>query len=69
LALAGVLRTVQDERGTAILLVEHDLEMVQRVVSRLFVLDSGTVLAAGPVDEVLGDAAVRRAYLGRTAGE
>jgi len=69
LALAGVLRTVQEERGTAVLLVEHDLEMVQRVVSRLFVLDSGTVLAAGPVSDVLGDAAVRRAYLGRAAGE
>ena len=69
LALAGILRKVQDERGTAILLVEHDLEMVQRVVTRLFVLDSGAVLASGPVDEVLGDARVRQAYLGRAAGE
>jgi len=69
LALAGVLRSVQKERGTAILLVEHDLEMVQRVVTRLFVLDSGTLLAAGPVSEVLGDTRVRRAYLGRAAGE
>jgi branched-chain amino acid transport system ATP-binding protein len=68
-ALAGVLRSVQDERGTAVLLVEHDLEMVQRVVNRLFVLDSGAVLAAGAVDEVLGDSRVRRAYLGRAAGE
>ncbi|MCU1449579.1 MAG: transporter related [Acidimicrobiales bacterium] len=64
LALAAMLRGVQDEQGTAILLVEHDLEMVQRVVTRLFVLDSGEVLASGPVADVLGDARVRRAYLG-----
>jgi branched-chain amino acid transport system ATP-binding protein len=65
LALAAVLRSTQDERHTAIVLVEHDLEMVRRVVSRLFVLDSGAVLAAGPVEEVLGEERVRRAYLGR----
>jgi branched-chain amino acid transport system ATP-binding protein len=64
LALAAMLRAVQDEQGTAILLVEHDLEMVQRVVTRLFVLDSGEVLASGPAAEVLGDERVRRAYLG-----
>ncbi|MBV8980294.1 MAG: ABC transporter ATP-binding protein [Acidimicrobiia bacterium] len=65
LALAGVLRTTQERKGTAVLLVEHDLEMVQRVVNRLFVVDSGAVLAAGPCLEVLGDERVRRAYLGR----
>ncbi|HEV3354131.1 MAG TPA: ABC transporter ATP-binding protein [Acidimicrobiales bacterium] len=65
LALAAVLKSTQEERHTALLLVEHDLEMVQRVVSRLFVLDFGSVLAAGPVAEVLGDQKVRHAYLGR----
>ena len=65
LALADVLRSTQEERHTAVLLVEHDLEMVHRVVSRLFVLDFGSVLASGAVDEVLGDDRVRHAYLGR----
>ena len=65
LALAAVLRSTREQKGTAVLLVEHDLEMVRRVVTRLFVLDSGSVLAAGPVDEVLGDERVRHAYLGR----
>ena len=67
LALAGMLRSVKDERGTAVLLVEHDLEMVHRVVTRLYVLESGAVLASGAVDEVLGDERVRRAYLGQEA--
>jgi len=65
LALSAVLRSTQEQKGTAVLLVEHDLEMVQRVVSRLFVLDSGAVLASGPCGEVLGDERVRHAYLGR----
>src|SRR5207245_8914939 len=65
LALAAVLKSTQEERHTALLLVEHDLEMVRRVASRLFVLDFGSVLAAGPVEAVLGDERVRHAYLGR----
>ncbi|HZR12452.1 MAG TPA: ABC transporter ATP-binding protein [Acidimicrobiia bacterium] len=62
--LVNTLEAVQRERGTAILLVEHDVEMVQRFVTRLYVLDFGTLIAEGTTDEVLGDAAVRKAYLG-----
>jgi len=68
LALAGILETVRRERDTAVLRVEHDLEMVQRVAARLYVLDFGSVLASGPVGEVLGDHRVRRAYLGQGVG-
>jgi branched-chain amino acid transport system ATP-binding protein len=64
LALARVLSRVQRERGVAILLVEHDLEMVQRVVTHLAVLDLGQLIADGPTAEVMGDSNVRRAYLG-----
>src|SRR5207237_1274284 len=49
LALAALLRTLPVQHGTAVLLVEHDLEMVERVVTRLYVLDAGSVLAEGPV--------------------
>ena len=62
--LVDTLQTVQRERGTAILLVEHDVEMVQRFASRLYVLDFGTVIASGRTDEVMSDVTVRRAYLG-----
>ena len=62
--LVHTLQTVQRERGTAILLVEHDVEMVQRFASRLYVLDFGTVIASGRTDDVMNDAMVRRAYLG-----
>ncbi|MFM8973337.1 MAG: hypothetical protein ACKOOG_12040 [Actinomycetota bacterium] len=62
--LAERLRAVQQERGIAILLVEHDVELVRELVTRVFVLDFGTLIAAGPTAEVFDDAAVRRAYLG-----
>jgi branched-chain amino acid transport system ATP-binding protein len=62
--LVGTLQEVQRERGTAILLVEHDVEMVQAFASRLYVLDFGIVIATGATAEVMDDEAVRKAYLG-----
>jgi branched-chain amino acid transport system ATP-binding protein len=64
--VAKVLRTVQRERGTAILLVEHDLSMVGEVVDRTVVMDLGSMLADGTFDEVMANPAVRQAYLGQT---
>jgi len=63
-ALAQRLATVQQDYEFAVLLVEHDVEMVQSLVTRLYVLDFGTMIASGPTDDVLGDEAVRKAYLG-----
>jgi branched-chain amino acid transport system ATP-binding protein len=63
--VAAVLRTVQRERGTAVLLVEHDLTMVAEVVDRAIVMDLGSMLAQGTFDEVMADRGVRDAYLGQ----
>ncbi len=65
-ALADTLRAVQAERGTAVLLVEHDVEFVRSFATRLYVLDFGTLIADGPTHEVLDSSEVRRAYLGET---
>jgi len=63
-ALAATLRTVQDERDLAILLVEHDVELVASFTQRATVLDFGQVIASGPTAEVMADPIVRHAYLG-----
>ena len=63
--VAAVLRTVQRERGTAVLLVEHDLTMVADVVDRVIVMDLGAMLAEGNFDEVMADPMVRHAYHGQ----
>jgi branched-chain amino acid transport system ATP-binding protein len=62
--LADTLRVVQRERGIAILLVEHDVELVRDLVQRVFVLDFGTLIASGETHAVFADSAVRKAYLG-----
>ena len=62
--LVATLQEVQRERRTAVLLVEHDVEMVQSFATRLYVLDFGTMIASGPTADVMADEAVRKAYLG-----
>ncbi len=62
--VVAMLHEVQRERGTAILLVEHDIGMVQAFAKRLYVLDFGTVIAHGTTSEVMADDTVQRAYLG-----
>jgi branched-chain amino acid transport system ATP-binding protein len=65
--LAAILSDVRHRQGTAVVLVEHDLELVEKVVDRLCVLDFGKMIAVGSVDDVMADAEVRRAYLGSSA--
>ena len=63
-ALATTLRQIQAEKGFAILLVEHDVDLVADFTERLYVLDFGSLIAEGPTAETLRDPAVRTAYLG-----
>lgn len=65
--LVRVLHEVRAARGTAVVLVEHDLELVAGAVHRLVVLDAGRVLADGAPAQVLAEPEVRRAYLGTAA--
>jgi branched-chain amino acid transport system ATP-binding protein len=52
--------------GMAVLLVEHDMDLLMSVSDNVTVLDTGTVIASGSPAEVRRDAAVRAAYLGDT---
>jgi urea transport system ATP-binding protein len=47
------------------MVIEHDMEFVRRLNSRVTVLDNGKVLAEGSLDEVQKNEAVIEAYLGR----
>jgi branched-chain amino acid transport system ATP-binding protein len=63
-ALAQTLRTIQHEKEFAILLVEHDVDLVASFTQRVFVLDFGVLIAEGETAETLATPAVRQAYLG-----
>jgi branched-chain amino acid transport system ATP-binding protein len=53
--------------GMAILLVEHDVQLVMRVCAHIYVLDFGAILAEGSPHEIQQDQAVLDAYLGSPA--
>jgi ABC-type branched-subunit amino acid transport system ATPase component/ABC-type branched-subunit amino acid transport system permease subunit len=50
--------------GTAMLLVDHDVNLVLSVCDHVYVLDFGAVIAEGPPDAIRADRAVADAYLG-----
>ncbi|MFE2872233.1 ATP-binding cassette domain-containing protein [Embleya sp. NPDC059259] len=64
LRLGARLAQVPQRYGVAILLVEHDMELVRVACREVTVLDFGKVIAAGPTEDVLRDPAVSAAYLG-----
>jgi len=63
----SVIRSVRDERGAGILLIDHNMALVMSVCDRIHVLDQGTTLAEGTPDEVRGNLDVTAAYLGESA--
>jgi len=55
---------VNDEFGTTIVLIEHDMGVVMDISDRVVVLDYGRKIGDGTPDQVRGDPEVVRAYLG-----
>jgi branched-chain amino acid transport system ATP-binding protein len=62
--LARTLQDVQAAQGFAILLVEHDVELVSSFTERCYVLDFGCLIAAGATADVMASDEVRTAYFG-----
>ncbi|MFK0073333.1 branched-chain amino acid ABC transporter ATP-binding protein/permease [Arthrobacter woluwensis] len=66
LALAQRLKAIPERFGVALIIIEHDLDLVRSVCPWLTVLDFGKVIASGRQAEVMADPAVLAAYLGTT---
>jgi ABC-type branched-subunit amino acid transport system ATPase component len=63
-AFGAILARVVAERGTGVLLVEHDMKLVAQVCQYVYVLDFGMQIFEGSVEEMQQSASVQAAYLG-----
>ena len=66
--LLGVVRRLKDD-GMTIVIIEHTMHAMVRLVDRFVVLDHGRTIASGRPDEVVHDRAVIEAYLGKKWAE
>jgi branched-chain amino acid transport system ATP-binding protein len=66
---AGTIIDVIEQLGPdiALLIIEHDMDLVFRLARRITVLVQGSILVEGTPQEIAADARVREVYLGERA--
>ena len=62
--LFGVLKTLNQEEGLSVLLVEQNANLALKVAHRVYLLETGQVVASGSAESIAGDERIRKAYLG-----
>ena len=58
------LKTIKDEQGVTMLVVEQNANLAFSIANTAYVLETGQIVLSGTADQLKNDDAVRRAYLG-----
>jgi branched-chain amino acid transport system ATP-binding protein len=64
---AAVVRSLRDDHGAGVLLIDHNMALIMDVCDRIQVLDQGETLAEGTPTEIRANLDVTAAYLGESA--
>jgi branched-chain amino acid transport system ATP-binding protein len=62
--LSAMIRRIAEEKGTGVLLIEHNIGLVLNICDHIHVLDSGEIIESGPPKSIKASEKVRHAYMG-----
>jgi urea ABC transporter ATP-binding protein UrtD len=62
---AQLIRSISQETGISILVIEHDISFVREIAGRITVMYKGALFKEGSYEEIQADSEVREIYLGR----
>lgn len=62
--LFSVIQRLNRDEGLSVLLVEQNANLAMKIATRVYLLETGKVVASGTADELASDDSIRKAYLG-----
>ena len=62
--LFGIIATLDREEGIAVLLVEQNANLAMKIAHRVYLLETGRIVASGDAATIAADDSIRKAYLG-----